>query len=259
MNKEYKLFKGEKFINSFQSLKEAIFYLWNINDNLLYLINNKYYSIVYKDKEIKLTCEEMHNFENEFKEELYFKRLNKLKSIIEKLNLKYSDNSIIDGKIYVQPNNIRCYGENENGNIIRLNMVYNNKNKITVDCEFKRDNENNFISHKDISIKISFDKDIERIIKDINRRFIPNFLEVEKEVMKKVNQSNNYIYDTIKRLKELKALFNDKELTDEEIRSKKLYVYSENISAIEVLGDSVYLNLYSLNVEKAKKVIEALK
>jgi len=72
---------------------------------------------------------------------------------------------------------------------------YGHKDKINVFGVFPRDNNNDYISPSEDKgykeINISINKTDEQIIKDIERRFKPNYLNALKEVCERVNKSNN--------------------------------------------------------------------
>ena len=55
-------------------------------------------------------------------------------------------------------------------------------------------------------------------------------------------------------MKELK----EQDLTEYEIKNHTISIKNSNISSIKIWNDSIKIDLYSLNLEQAKKVIKAL-
>lgn len=252
----YKLKRNEKVLFENEKLKDVMFYFLSIESNIYHSLAYKGYAICLNDNIVEVTSDQKHDFEYEYNKELYIKRVNKIMDIIKALNLKHDISSDRDIKEYgYMANNIRVYAITEKNQYIAFEMVYNNKNKITVSTYWKRDNENNYVEMEKLSISFSFDKDINKIIKDINKRFMPHYKELEKIYFDKIaniNNGYNKIYANMEFLK-------GEKLTENEKKSYTLYPKIEDVKSITISQDSCRIDLYSLPIEKAKKILDILK
>lgn len=240
------------------SIEECIYYLCSLEDNIYHSLAHKGYNI-FDDKEkiIDVSHEIKEKVEKQYRNDLYFYRVNKIEEIIKTLvftaEKEYQQK---EKQVYAySPDNIRVYAYDGEKNQMCFSMCYNNKGKVTLSNIIKRDKENNYVSGlKSISISFNLDKDLKKIISDIEKRFLPIWQEYLIEENKTLNNSNSYIDDTLKNLEELKG----KKLTEQEKRNKTIYHLNNNISNIKVNRNSVHLELYSLSIEQAKKLIEVL-
>lgn len=254
----FTLKKNDKFLIS-GTLKECMYYFLSIEDNTYHAFIHKGYNLYKGAKLYILGNEEQTKFEKEYRKKLFFKRFDKIKSVIDLLGLEFEDRSEAVTNGYYYPNNINLYGNLKNGNCILFSMAYNNKNKITVSPHFSRDKEGKYISlysrnEKHFSISVSCEKDIQKIKKDVEKRFMPTFEELQEKHKKIADSTNGYINNTLFNMEILKG----QPLTDSEKHSKTFYTNNANIRCIDVYGDSVTIKLYSLTVDQAQKIIEVL-
>jgi len=238
------------------SIEECIYYLCSLEDNIYHSLAHKGYNIFDDEQKIIYVSHEVkEKVEKQYRKDLYFKRVNRINEIIKMLDLtadiEYQQK---EENNYFYPDNIRIIAKDKNKNEISFSMGYNNKGKVDLSPIIKRDKEEKLLYVNSFSISFSLEKDLQKIKKDIEKRFYPKWQEVLKEEKEKLQNNNQYIDTTLKNLEELKG----EKLTEEEKRSKTIYHLNDNISNIRVSENSVYLDLYSLPIEKAKKVIEAL-
>ena len=242
------------------TIKDVIYHLCNVESNIYFALAHKGYKIKNNGNIIDVSNEIKEKIEHQYNKELYEKRINKIHALIKSLNLDIEKTTNIEETTqYIDPDCISIHAVTKTSNFINFSMKYNNKNKITVTPSFQRDNQGNYINPYDynenhLSISFSFDKKLELMKKDIEKRFIPTFKELEKRFFEQLNNSNSYHDNTLKNMKELK----EQEITEDEIKTHALSIKNDNISSITVSGNSVTINLYSLAVEQAKKVIKAL-
>lgn len=106
------------------------------------------------------------------------------------------------------------------------------------------------------SITVSSDKSVEQIVKDIKSRFMPSYEALLEKALAKIKSADDYEDLTLASMKAIKG----KSLSEDETQRKVLYLQGyDHISSIPVSGDSVKLELYSVPLETAKKILAILK
>lgn len=116
----------------------------------------------------------------------------------------------------------------------------------------------------DSPINVSMNKTPERIASDIQKRFIPSYVERLKLVLERINEDKKYNDTTNWLLASLKALLSKEPLTDHEKDRKSFSEYlGENCSGLRVEGKVsrkiADITISNLNKEQAHKLIELLK
>jgi len=249
----YNLIKKGKVLKT-GTLEDCIYFLCSIESNIFHSLAYKGYKIFDENKKVvDVDSETKNKIEHQYRKDLYLKRVEKIRKIISSLNMQQEITQNEDKKHYY-PDNINIYATDINKNEVRFSMAYNNKNKITISNVLKRNKDNISVYSEIISISFSFDKDLQKIKKDIEKRFISKWDVFLKEEKEKINKSNNYIDDTFKNMEYLKG----EALTQEEKRSKTLYPSKSDIRSINIYGKGVKLELYSVTVEQAKRLIDVL-
>lgn len=135
--------------------------------------------------------------------------------------------------------------------------AYHCKDKIHVSGKYPGEYQKVYKDNKEVpfpSINVGRDKSPEVIASDIMRRFMPSYLE-RLELVKERNKVNQEYKDKTKTaLERLNGGF----VCNEDLNRNKLYLgrgynYSGTAS---VYGDDVHLDLRSLSVETAVKILE---
>ena len=111
------------------------------------------------------------------------------------------------------------------------------------------------------SITISAEKDAEQIAKDIQRRFLPDYLDYRKRLQERIDDTNDYQSVTKKSLESLKK---GGKLTEYEIKEKKFdgYVGKDSTGVryeVKASREEISVELSNLSVEQAKLVLAVIK
>ena len=246
---------GEE-IEQADSLNGVFLKLYRYEDNLHYALANGSYKIFKRGEEMQSSHETLNTFIKTHEKNLYFECVSKIKDIIEALGWQV----IGEDKENIFIHNIWINVQSLQGKIaFRASINNTGKTTFSVSPYFERDNQGKYITpyeydENHLSIHVSIKKDVEKAVKDIKRRFIPLYIELMKKQTKLLEKSNNYFNNTLKN----KEILKGGPLADHEKKGDSLYLANKNISRADVSGDKVWIALYSLTVEQAQKVIEAL-
>ncbi len=136
---------------------------------------------------------------------------------------------------------------------------YELKDRLKISGNFPRTEKGEYIDPYDYrdkrhEITVSITKTTEQIARDIERRFLPLYRELLNRVIQRVNQSNEYDRTCTENLEEIKG----KKLTEEEKKQHRFELHGEIYGEFSVHGDSVKIELNSVPVEMAKKVMQLI-
>jgi len=134
---------------------------------------------------------------------------------------------------------------------------YDVKDRIRISGNFPKTEKGEYIDpynyrDKRHEITVSNTKTPEQIARDIERRFLTRYRELLKTVTQRVNQSNDYERTCVKHLEEIKG----KKLTEEEKKQHRFGLHGEISGEFSVHGDSARIELHSVPVETAKKIMQ---
>lgn len=103
-------------------------------------------------------------------------------------------------------------------------------------------------------ITVSGEKTPEQIAKDIENRFMPRYRELLANVKKQIESADNYMYTTKKTLRAL-----GRSVDEAEEDSKEFHVsFKGGYGHVKASGENVSINLTSLDVQTAKKILALL-
>lgn len=258
----FKLTKVKNNVNEILktgTIKECIYYLCSLEDNIYHALAHKGYNIFDNEEKIaNIPYELKEEIEKQYKKDLYFQRVNKINKIIKSFGfIAEKEWQQIEKNNFFYPDNINIYAIDKENNKICFSMVYNNKGKVTISPVRKRDKENNFLHGiTSFSISFSLDKDITKIKKDIEKRFFPEWKTMLQKEIEVLNSYNKSIDSTLQNLEILKG----ENLTDREKQEKTIYPSNNSIYKIRVFENYVYIELRGgLTIDEAKKVLQIVK
>ena len=103
-------------------------------------------------------------------------------------------------------------------------------------------------------ISVSIAKTPEQIARDIERRFLPRYRELLRRVKEKVAQSNEYAVACARNLERIKG----GKLTEEEEKGYIMHLSGEIFGEIRVHGETVRIELHSVPIEAAQRIVRIL-
>lgn len=141
------------------------------------------------------------------------------------------------------------------------NGGYQNQNKITISGSYPRDCHNQGYSHKNLSIGCSQDKTAEQIARDIQKRFLPTYLEnlqMVIETNKTIQRSADTKHHTIKALADFLGIPSYKDHNNE--YSLPIWNVLPGLRSLEVSYDGTEINMkLELTLDQTLQVLAILK
>lgn len=228
------------------TLKECIRKLLELEDNIYHASAYKGYEIQLDGVKQDIDYEIKLKIEQEYKKEEYIKLCKRVSEIIKHLGLNIIEKDSQKGNNgYYYPDSVRISAGNETATIC-FRTAYNSNGKIEVSPIFKRDIKQNYITPYEYnelshSIKMNPFKSLKLIKTQFESKYLPEHNRLMAKNAEQVKNANAYLNKT-----------SDSEKAVLGLRD------CEHVSNVRVSGDSVYLELYSMTVEQAKKVVEVL-
>lgn len=136
---------------------------------------------------------------------------------------------------------------------------YQMKDRIKISGNFPKTEKGEYVDpygyqEKRHEITVSIAKTPEQIARDIERRFLPHYRTLLKGMIERVQKSNEYDRTSVRHLEELKGT----ELSEEERRGHRFHLSDEIFGEVSVHGETVNIELHSLPLETAKKIMELI-
>lgn len=140
---------------------------------------------------------------------------------------------------------------------------YKNEGRIHVSPAYPRTAKGEYVDpyeykekHFD-GITISIDKTVEQIAKAITTRFMPTYQRLLAKAMERINSSNDYAQKSVSNLVYIVGHDVDERATQENKETLNLFD-GDGWGVVKVHGDSASLDLHSLPIETARKIVMLL-
>lgn len=143
---------------------------------------------------------------------------------------------------------------------IKINLHYNSyENKVTVSPEYLRDYHNQY-TDKRPTIGLSIEKPLGKIVSDIKRRFLPEYLIYAEMIEKRMVEHNDYQTKLINKMKEIRGSEpHEHERKNQTIDLAIVAPEFKGYGYIKVYSDDNSMSIRGLSQEQTLKIIEILK
>ena len=137
---------------------------------------------------------------------------------------------------------------------------YETKGRIRISGNFPRTEKGEYIDPYDYrekrhEITVSIDKSPEQIAGDIERRFLPRYRDLLARVIERVNKTNELMRACANNIELLKGT----PATDEEKKNHAFSISGDIWGQVSVSENDARIELHSIPIEKAKRILEILK
>lgn len=143
---------------------------------------------------------------------------------------------------------------------IKINLHYNSyENKVTISPEYLRDYHNQY-TDRSPTIGLSIEKTLGKMVADIKRRFMPDYLIYAEMIEKRMTERNDYQTKIINKMKEIRGSEpHEHERKNQTIDLSFVAPEFKGYGDIKVYSDDNSMSIQGLSQEQTLKIIEILK